>query len=149
VHGFQVRIFSGIDPATGKQLIRTGSAATEVEAITMRHPVADVGNSCRGSGVPLRRTRCPGSPSRSPKRWASRAQLRNVITADGVSRSCRWTESRSATARPDRSPLRLRDRFWALLDELSDLIEALDHPSARGGVPARAYTDGWRIARAA
>jgi integrase len=33
---FQVRIFGGIDPATGKQLILTGSAATEVDAIALR-----------------------------------------------------------------------------------------------------------------
>ena len=33
---FQVRIFGGIDPATGKQLILTGSAATEAEAIVLR-----------------------------------------------------------------------------------------------------------------
>ena len=33
---FQVRIFGGIDPATGKQLILTGSAATEADAIAMR-----------------------------------------------------------------------------------------------------------------
>ena len=33
---FQVRIFGGIDPATGKQLILTGSATTEDDAIAMR-----------------------------------------------------------------------------------------------------------------
>ena len=33
---FQVRIFGGIDPATGKQLILTGSAATEAEAVALR-----------------------------------------------------------------------------------------------------------------
>ena len=33
---FQVRIFGGIDPATGKQLILTGSAATEDDAIALR-----------------------------------------------------------------------------------------------------------------
>jgi integrase len=33
---FQVRIFGGIDPATGKQLILTGSAATEAAAIALR-----------------------------------------------------------------------------------------------------------------
>ena len=33
---FQVRIFGGIDPATGKQLILSGSAATEAEAIALR-----------------------------------------------------------------------------------------------------------------
>jgi hypothetical protein len=33
---FQVRIFGGIDPATGKQLILRDSAATEVEAIALR-----------------------------------------------------------------------------------------------------------------
>lgn len=33
---FQVRIFGGIDPATDKQLILTGSAATEAEAIALR-----------------------------------------------------------------------------------------------------------------
>lgn len=31
-----MRIFGGIDPATGKQLILTGSAATEAEAIALR-----------------------------------------------------------------------------------------------------------------
>jgi hypothetical protein len=31
-----VRIFGGTDPATGKQLILTGSAATEADAITLR-----------------------------------------------------------------------------------------------------------------
>ena len=31
-----MRIFGGIDPATGKQLILTGSAAAEVDAITLR-----------------------------------------------------------------------------------------------------------------
>jgi hypothetical protein len=33
---FQARIFGGIDPATGKQLILTGSAATEADAIALR-----------------------------------------------------------------------------------------------------------------
>src|SRR4051794_35560189 len=33
---FQVRIFGGIDPATGRQLILTGSAATEAEALALR-----------------------------------------------------------------------------------------------------------------
>jgi hypothetical protein len=33
---FQVRIFGGVDPATGKQLILTGSAATEAEAVALR-----------------------------------------------------------------------------------------------------------------
>jgi integrase len=33
---FQVRIFGGIDPATGKQLILTGSAATEADAVALR-----------------------------------------------------------------------------------------------------------------
>jgi hypothetical protein len=33
---FQVRVFGGIDPATGKQLILTGSAASEAEAIALR-----------------------------------------------------------------------------------------------------------------
>ena len=33
---YQVRIFGGIDPATGKQLILTGSAATESDALAMR-----------------------------------------------------------------------------------------------------------------
>jgi integrase len=33
---FQVRIFGGIDSATGKQLVLTGSAATEAEAIALR-----------------------------------------------------------------------------------------------------------------
>jgi len=33
---YQVRIFGGIDPATGKQLILTGSGATEIEAIALR-----------------------------------------------------------------------------------------------------------------
>ena len=33
---FQVRIFGGIDPATGRQLILTGSAATEADAIALR-----------------------------------------------------------------------------------------------------------------
>jgi hypothetical protein len=33
---FQVRIFGGIDPETGKQLILTGSAASEAEAIALR-----------------------------------------------------------------------------------------------------------------
>ena len=33
---YQVRIFGGIDPATGRQLILTGSAATEDEAVTLR-----------------------------------------------------------------------------------------------------------------
>ena len=33
---YQVRIFGGIDPATGRQLILTGSAATEDEAVTIR-----------------------------------------------------------------------------------------------------------------
>src|SRR5690242_43692 len=33
---FQVRIFGGTDPATGKQLILTGSARTQAEAIVMR-----------------------------------------------------------------------------------------------------------------
>ena len=31
-----MRIFGGIDPATGKQLILTGSAATEAEAVALR-----------------------------------------------------------------------------------------------------------------
>jgi integrase len=34
---FQVRIFGGIDPATGKQLILTGSAATVAEASVLRN----------------------------------------------------------------------------------------------------------------
>jgi len=33
---FQVRIFGGIDPAAGKQLILTGSAVTEADAIAPR-----------------------------------------------------------------------------------------------------------------
>jgi len=33
---FQVRIFGGMDPATGRQLILTGSAATEAEALALR-----------------------------------------------------------------------------------------------------------------
>jgi hypothetical protein len=33
---FQVRIFGGVDPATGRQLILTGSAATQAEAIALR-----------------------------------------------------------------------------------------------------------------
>ena len=33
---FQVRIFGGIDPATGRQLILTGSAATEADALALR-----------------------------------------------------------------------------------------------------------------
>jgi integrase len=33
---FQVRVFGGIDPATGKQLILTGSAASEAEAVALR-----------------------------------------------------------------------------------------------------------------
>ena len=33
---YQVRIFGGIDPATGRQLILTGSAATEADALAMR-----------------------------------------------------------------------------------------------------------------
>jgi hypothetical protein len=33
---FQVRIFGGIDPATGRQLILTGSATTEAEALALR-----------------------------------------------------------------------------------------------------------------
>ena len=33
---FQVRIFGGIDPATGRKLILTGSAATEAEALALR-----------------------------------------------------------------------------------------------------------------
>jgi integrase len=33
---FQVRIFGGMDPATGKQLILTGSAATKAEALALR-----------------------------------------------------------------------------------------------------------------
>lgn len=33
---FQVRIFGGIDPATGKQLILTSSATTEADAIALR-----------------------------------------------------------------------------------------------------------------
>jgi hypothetical protein len=33
---FQVRIFGGIDPVTGRQLILTGSAATEAEALALR-----------------------------------------------------------------------------------------------------------------
>ena len=31
-----MRIFGGIDPATGKQLILTGSAATEADAMALR-----------------------------------------------------------------------------------------------------------------
>ena len=31
-----MRIFGGIDPATGEQLILTGSAATEADAVAMR-----------------------------------------------------------------------------------------------------------------
>ncbi|MBV9919693.1 MAG: hypothetical protein JOY78_02400, partial [Pseudonocardia sp.] len=33
---YQVRIFGGIDPATGRKLILTGSAATEAEALALR-----------------------------------------------------------------------------------------------------------------
>jgi integrase len=33
---YQVRIFGGIDPATGRQLILLGSATTEAEAIALR-----------------------------------------------------------------------------------------------------------------
>jgi integrase len=33
---YQVRIFGGIDPATGRQLILTGAAATEADAIALR-----------------------------------------------------------------------------------------------------------------
>jgi integrase len=33
---FQVRIFGGIDPATGKQVIHTGSAPTQEAAIALR-----------------------------------------------------------------------------------------------------------------
>jgi integrase len=33
---FQVRVFGGTDPATGRQLILTGSAATQAEAIALR-----------------------------------------------------------------------------------------------------------------
>jgi hypothetical protein len=33
---FQVRVFGGMDPATGRQLILTGSAATQAEAIALR-----------------------------------------------------------------------------------------------------------------
>ena len=35
---FQVRIFGGIDPATGKQLILTGSAAQASERLAARLP---------------------------------------------------------------------------------------------------------------
>jgi hypothetical protein len=48
-----VRIFGGIDPATGKQLILTGSAATEADAIVryQRHGLAahPVGGFAAGS----------------------------------------------------------------------------------------------------
>jgi integrase len=33
---YQVRIFGGMDPATGRQLMLTGSAKTEAEAIALR-----------------------------------------------------------------------------------------------------------------
>ena len=33
---YQVRIFGGMDPATGRQLILTGSAKTQAEAIAVR-----------------------------------------------------------------------------------------------------------------
>jgi hypothetical protein len=33
---FQVRIFGGMDPATGRQLVLTGSAKTEADAIALR-----------------------------------------------------------------------------------------------------------------
>jgi integrase len=33
---FQVRIFGGMDPATGRQLILTGSAVTQAEAVALR-----------------------------------------------------------------------------------------------------------------
>lgn len=45
--GFQVRIFGGLNPATGKQLILTGSAATEAEAIALRDRIRETHQSRR------------------------------------------------------------------------------------------------------
>jgi len=45
---FQVRIFGGTDPATGKQLILTGSAATEADALALRDGFRNRRRSPRG-----------------------------------------------------------------------------------------------------
>jgi hypothetical protein len=58
---FQVRIFGGIDQATGKQLILTGSAATEAVAVA-------ISTASRVSGIAGTTSPCSACAQSGPPR---------------------------------------------------------------------------------
>jgi hypothetical protein len=62
---YQVRVFGGLDPATGRQLILTGSAKTEADAIALRGGYREQIRFAVGGFAPLIQTAIAG-PAGTP-----------------------------------------------------------------------------------